>query len=191
MKLLSLITSFTLSIALIATPLAAKEHNGERSKSSRHVVVSGSSHHSHSKNHHSTRSHKRHYSKKHHSYNHKRHHRSHNIATAIIAGAALHHAYGIHGSHHNGHAWCPTHRIYHTHSYGAYGSHYNGHAWCPTHTVYHTHSVSYSHHNYNDNRRKVDSYVEEDEGRCFRVTEYSNGDERRKRIRDHHCDEWE
>ncbi len=165
MKLLSLIT---LSIALLVTPLtgAAKEHR----KNSHHVVVSGGQHHGHSGYHHSTRSHKRHYYKhynKHRSYN-RYHNHSSKIATAFIVGAA----------------------------FGAYGSHHNGHAWCPTHHVYHTHSVSYSHHDnhyYDDRPRKVQSYLEEDEGRCFRVTEYDNGDERRKRIRDHLCDEndWE
>ncbi|MFT5162266.1 MAG: hypothetical protein ACI9FJ_000834 [Alteromonadaceae bacterium] len=175
MKLLTLIT---LSIALILAPLAgqAKEHN----KSSQHVVVNGSQHNGHStrshNKHYSTKAHngnsrKRHYSgghNNHRSYKHYSHgYRSHNIASAIIVGAALNHAYGVHGSHHNGHAWCPIHH------------------------TYHTHSVSYSshHYDYNNGPRKVESYIEEDEDRCFRVTEYSNGDERRKRIRNHHCDE--
>ncbi|MFT4927667.1 MAG: hypothetical protein ACI8WB_003780 [Phenylobacterium sp.] len=179
MKLRQLISLIPLTIALIATPLSvqAKEHNGEK-KSSRHVVVNNSKHHNgHSNKHHRTRSHKRsynnHHSSGHHSYKHHSYkRRNNNLASAIVLGAALHHGFGIHGSH------------------------YNGHAWCPSHHLYHTHNISYrynNNHHYDNGPRKVDSYIEEDEGRCFRVTEYNNGDERKKRIRDHLCDEmgWE
>lgn len=169
------LTLTSLSLVLIATPTLAqpKEHNGK----SRHVVVNGSKHHG---NNHSSKRHYKSHKKSYH-YNHKRrHHSRHNFVKGLVVGAAIHSAFGHHGSHYNGHAWCPSHSLYHTHSHG----------------------YSYSHHNYHsnvhyDNRYKVDSYIELDEGQCFKVVEFNNGDQRRKRIRDHRCadleewDEWE
>ncbi len=107
-----------------------------------------------------------HRSKKHHGH---RRHRSNNIAKALLFGAAVHHTFGRHGSHHNGHPWCPTHHIYHSHHHG-----YN---------------YNYSTNVHYNAPYRVDTFVELAEGRCYKVIEYSNGDERRKRIRDHHCDE--
>jgi hypothetical protein len=187
MKLTSLLTISALSLFLIAAPIIghAKE---QQKKHSPNVVVNNSKSHgnsNHKSNNHKSSNHKsnkRHnYNNNHKSKNHKRHHSNnghkrrhhgHNLAKAIITGSILHHAFGRHGSHYNGHAWCPSHNLYHTHRYGySYGYSYND---------------NYSSHNYNT-KYKVDSYIELDNDKCFKVTEFSNGDERRKRIRDHHC----
>jgi hypothetical protein len=192
MKPASLLIITALSVFLIAAPVVTQAK--AQQKDSRQVVVNddnkasnhrGSNkninHKGSNKNHsNKNRSHGKNKHKNNHSYNnnhrskkhhgHKRH-QSHNIAKALLFGAAVHHAFGRHGSHHNGHAWCPTHNIYHTHRHG----------------------YSYN-YNYNTNVHynapyRVDTFVELAEGRCYKVIEYSNGDERRKRIRDHHCDE--
>lgn len=197
MKLSSLITLGALGLMLVAMPqsIQAKEQ-----VKSRHVVVGGVNKGSHNKGHASShqkrkyhnghrnqtkhnyhngqRNHTKHnyhkgnrHYKKHHGHKHRRYR---NNWGSFWLGAAIGHSVGIHGSWYNGHRWCPSHSLYHTHSH--YGSYHNN-------------------HDYNDYRRKVASYVELDEdGKCFRVSEYSNGDERKKRIRDHYCadlEEWD
>ena len=195
MKPVSLITLVALSVFLIAAPITSQA--GEKQENRRVVVNDGKSHNGSSKasnhrgankntNHrsngksHNNRAHGKkkhnsnhvynngHRSKKH--YSHRRH-RSHNIAKALLFGAAVHHAFGRHGSHYNGHSWCPSHNIYHTHRHG------------------YSYSYNYSNNVHYNAPYRVDTFVELAEGRCYKVIEYSNGDERRKRIRDHHCDE--
>ena len=177
------VTVCILSLLLAMAPTLGMAKEG---KESRHVVVNGKKHHGHSghsKSHNS--SHKRHhystghnnYKHRNHSYNHsyrhynnhhhykhKRRHRKYSFALGFVLGSAIHGAYG------------------------RYGYYHNGHPWCPSHSLYHTHAGSYTyHHDYHYTPRKVESYIELDEGRCYRVTEYSNGDQKRKRIRYHHC----
>jgi hypothetical protein len=171
MKLASIITLSALSLVLIATPSLsqAKEHNG---KSSRHVVVNGNKNHGnstkhHNKSHQSKRHYKNHkYSNSHQSYNHhsyKRRHNHNKFWAGLVLGA----------------------------TFGRYGSHYNGHAWCPTHSLYHSHNSHYNYsNNYNYNAPyKTGSFIELNDGICLRVSEYSNGAQKKRRIRDHHCDE--
>jgi len=207
MKTTALLTLSLFSLALIVSPIAAnakeqsRQHQGEsrkvvvngnknssgnaRSHSSRkqHVSHNASNSKSHKRQHkaHNNSGHKKKYHnghKRRHYTSHKRH-RKHNLGKAIIAGAALHYALGPHGRYYNGHAWCPSHYLYHTHGFSL-------------HNDYH-YTNYYNHNNYNK-RRKVDTYIELDDGYCYKVTEYSNGDQKRKRIRDHHCDgidEWD
>lgn len=136
-------------------------HNNSNKGKSHNNRSSGKNKNNHKNNHSYNNGHR---SKKHHGH---RRHRSHNIAKALLFGAAVHHAFGRHGSHHNGHPWCPTHHIYHTHH----------------------HSYNYNTNVHYDAPYRVDTFVELAEGRCYKVIEYSNGEERRKRIRDHYCDE--
>lgn len=185
MKLSALFTLGALSLVMVALPDAsyAKEQSSSRS-----VVVgkssnkSSSANHSSKKSHQGQSSHKKHnshnnnhhkhknYKGHHHSHSKHNHHR-HDSWGSFVLGAAIGHSIGIHGAWYKGHPWCPSHHIYHTHS--------------------HTYSYSNQHYHH-DGPRKIASYLELDEdGRCYRVSEYSNGDERRKRIRNHYCSELE
>lgn len=210
MKIITKTLLLVLGVALFIAPTQgdAKEQHGLNKSDSRKATVHGS--HSSSKGHahssnkrkhngnsyrgHSHNSKKKHYTtgKKHHNshyrghkYKHKKRHHSYHyghkkrnsFAKGLVLGATLHHAFGPHGRYYRGHAWCPSHYLYHTHGY-VHTYHYGNH-----HTYY--------------GPRKVESYIELDEGMCYKVTEYSNGDQKRKRIRDYHCDdldewaEWE
>lgn len=186
MKLSAFITLSALSLVLTATPTLTYAKEGQSqsrsavvgSKGSHHGSKGSSRHHSVGPKYHNGHKYKhksyKHKSYKHHGHRH-RHYKRHSWGSFVL-GAAIGHSVGIHGSWYRGHPWCPTHRYYHTHSHVVYNDHY-----------------------YHNSPRKIASYIElNEDGRCFRVSEYSNGDERRKRIRDHHCaeiepewDEWD
>ncbi len=171
MKLLSLFTISALSLTLLATPNMAQADNAK--SESRHVVVGGKSAHQGSKG--SSRGHKYHNGKKkhykHHNHRSRHHKHRHHSLGKVLLGAAIGHSVGIHGS------W------------------YNGHPWCPTHLLYHSHTHRYYDNYYYDLPKKLNSYIEQDdEGRCYKVSEFSNGEVRKKRIRNYHCadiDEWD
>lgn len=205
MKVITKTLLLAFGVALFIAPATgdAKEQHGHNKSESRQTTVHGShksankatvhgsnkrSHHDNQKKHYSTnKKHKNsHYRGNKHKYKpqKRRHYNSyhghkkrHSFAKGLVLGATLHHAFGPHGQYYRGHAWCPSHYLYHTHG--------------------HIHSYHYnSHHSYYG-PRKVESYIELDEGMCYKVTEYSNGDQKRKRIRDYNCDdldewaEWE
>jgi hypothetical protein len=187
MKLTTLLTISTISFALLTASADsfAKEQSGHHKSESRKVVVNGNSKSSSAKQHgssHKSSSHKSHSSHKkyhngHKKYHggHKKHysshkkHRRHYKKRHYNIGLGLHYTYGPHGRYYNGHAWCPSHFLYHTHGFSIYSNHH-------------------SHYNYSK-PRKVETFIELDDGMCYKVTEYSNGDQKRKRIRDYHCDE--
>ena len=189
MKFKAISQLIALSAVLLIAPVSsfAKEQSGTHKGESRKATVHGSSksskahngHHRSNQKHYSTKKrhngHKYHNShKRHHHKSYRRHHNHGSFTTGLVLGATLHHTFGPHGRYYRGHAWCPSHYLYHTHGY--------------------VHTYHYDHHRTYYGPRKVESYIELDDGMCYKVTEYSNGDQKRKRIRDYHCDdldEWD
>ncbi len=113
------------------------------------------------------------------------------FASSAHAHSGHHHKKKHHHSHHHGHSHNHGHSHHHKPKRQSTivisGAHhhtqwyFSSDNYCPTHNSWHVH------YNHSANRQVVDKWYELIDGRCYKVKEYNDGSEKRKRVKYHKC----